>query len=80
MDGGTEWVVGALNGGRSRKFVTHEGLIHLFFRFEYSCVMTLKWAPTAANHVADAIPRPTRDTVMQLVRQRLGGCGACSVS
>ena len=43
------------------------GLVQLFdLQVKYGFLLMLKWVQTACNAVADAIPRPPRDSVIQL--------------
>lgn len=54
--------------GAPKKRVTPDLLVRLLdFQLKHGFMLPLKWVPTAANGVADAISRPSRDTVMQLV-------------
>lgn len=68
MDVDSQAVEGAFNRGRSRNRVLHELLIQLFdLQVEYGFMLSLKWVPTAENVIADAISRPSREAIIQLL-------------
>lgn len=68
MDVDSQAVEGAFNRGRSRNRVLHELLIQLFdLQIEYGFMLSLKWVPTAENVIADAISRPSREAIIQLL-------------
>ena len=60
-------VVGAFSRGRARNRETHALLVQLFeLQVEYCFMLWLKWIPTAENGVADAISRPSRETIIRV--------------
>ena len=60
-------VVGAFNRDRAKDRETHALLVQLFdLQVEYGFMLSLKWVPTADNGVADAISRPSRDSIIRL--------------
>ena len=60
-------VVGAFKRGRAKDPVTHASLIQLFdLQVAYGFLLTLKWIPTASNAMADAISRPSRESIIRL--------------
>lgn len=62
-----EAVVGAFNRGRAKNRAAHDLLIEPFnLQVDYDFLLSLTWIPTAANGVADAISRPSRDTITRL--------------
>lgn len=68
MDVDSRAVEGAFNRGRSKNRVLHELLIQLFdLQIEYGFMLSLTWVPTAENVIADAISRPSREVVTQLL-------------
>lgn len=67
VDVDNQSVVGAFNRGRAKNRAAHELLIRLFdLQIEYDFLLSLKWVPTADNGVADAISRPSRETIIRL--------------
>ena len=67
IDVDNQSVVGAFKRGRAKDPVTHALLVQLFdIQVEYGFLLTLKWIPTAANGVADAISRPSRESIIGL--------------
>lgn len=77
MDVDSQAVHGAFNRGRSKNRIIHDVLIQLFhLQIQYEFILSLKWVPTAENGVADAISRPSRGSIIQLltcVSAALGG-------
>jgi len=70
MDVDSQAVQGAFNRGRSKNRVIHDVLIQLFdLQIQYEFMLSLKWVPTNDNVVADAISRPSRDSIIQLLPQ-----------
>lgn len=68
MDVDSQAVQGAFNRGRSRNRVSHDLLIELFdLKVHYGFLLSLKWVPTAENETADAISRPSGDSIIQLL-------------
>ena len=62
-------VVGAFTRGRAKDRAAHDLLIQMFrLQIDYGFLLSLKWVPTAENGVADAISRPSRDTIIRLAR------------
>ena len=62
-----EAVVGAFNRGRAKNRAAHDLLIALFdLQVSYEFMLSLRWIPTAANGVADAISRPSREAIIRL--------------
>ena len=60
-------MVGAFKRGRAKDPATRALLVNLFdLQVEYGFILTLKWIPTAANSVADAISRPSRESIVRL--------------
>ena len=60
-------VVGGFTRGRATDPATHALLVQLFeLQVEHGFMLTLKWIPTASNSVADAISRPSRDSIIRL--------------
>ena len=60
-------VVGAFKRGRAKDRDTHALLVNLFgLQAEYGFLLALRWIPTAANGVADAISRPSRESIVRL--------------
>lgn len=60
-------VFGSFNRGRARDPETHALLVKLFeLQVEYEFLLSLKRVPSAANVVADAISRPSREGVIRL--------------
>lgn len=61
-------IVGAFKRGRAKRDgETHALLVQLFeLQVEYGFMSSLKWVPTAANGVADAISRPSRESIIRL--------------
>ena len=69
-------VVGAFKRGRARDHETHALLVQLFeLQVEYGFMLSLKWVLTAANGVADAISRPSRELKSRSRRTPLRSCG-----
>ena len=67
IDVDNQSVVGAFNRGRARDRETHALLVQLFdLQVAYGFMLSLKWIPTAANGVADAISRPSRESIIRL--------------
>ena len=67
VDVDNQSVVGALKRGRAKDPGTHALLVQLFdLQVEHAFVLTLKWIPTAANGIADAISRPSRESIIRL--------------
>ena len=68
MDVDSQAVEGAFKKGRLRNRVLHKLLIQLFdLQVEYEFMLSLRWVPTAENAVADAISRPSREAIIQLL-------------
>ena len=68
MDVDSQAVEGAFKKGRSRNRVLHKLLIQLFdLQVKYEFMLSLRWVPTAENAVADAISRPSREAIIQLL-------------
>ena len=62
-----EAVVGAFNRGRAKNRTAHDLLTELFnLQVSYDFMLSLKWIPTAANGVADAISRLSRKAIIRL--------------
>ena len=60
-------MVGSFNRGRAKNRDMHELLIDMFnLQISYDFLLSHTWVPTAANGVADAISRPSRETLVQL--------------
>ena len=73
IDVDNQSVVGAFNRGRAKNRDVHDLLIDMFdLQICYAFLLPLKWVPTAANGVADAISRPSRDTLAQLSAAAFG--------
>lgn len=67
IDVDNQSVVGSFNRGRAKNRAMHDLLIHLFdLQVEHEFLLSLTWVPTAENGVADAISRPSRDTIIRL--------------
>ena len=67
IDVNNQPVVGAFNRGRAKKRETKALLVQLFaLQVEHGFMSSLKWIPTAENGVADAISRPSRDTIIRI--------------
>ena len=67
IDVDSQAVVGSFNRGRAKNRDLHELLIDMFdLQISYDFLLSLTWVPTAANGVADAISRPSRETLVQL--------------
>eukprot|EP00752_Nemacystus_decipiens_P016879 g15111.t1 len=63
-------VVGAFTRGRAKDRAAHDLLVQMFrLQVDYGFLLSLKWVPTAENVVADAISRPSRDTIIRLKRE-----------
>eukprot|EP00752_Nemacystus_decipiens_P016750 g14988.t1 len=63
-------VVGAFTRGRAKVRAAHDLLVQMFrLQVDYGFLLSLKWVPTAENVVADAISRPSRDTIIRLKRE-----------
>lgn len=60
-------VVGGFNRGRARNREAHALLVQLFeLQIEYDFMLSLRWVPTEANGMADAISRPSRETTVRV--------------
>lgn len=69
MNVDNEAVVGAFNRVRAKNRAAHNILIELLnLQVSYDFMLSLKWIPTAANGVADAISRPSREAIVRLSR------------
>lgn len=69
IDVDNQAVVGAFNRGRAKDRAAHDLLIQMFnLQVDYGFLLSLKWIPTAENDVADAISRPSRDTIIRMAR------------
>lgn len=69
IDVDSQAVVGVFNRGRAKDRAAHNLLIQMFrLQVDYGFLLSLKWIPTADNVVADAISRPSRDTIIRLGR------------
>ena len=67
VDVDNQSVVGAFKRGRAKDPGTHALLVQLFdLQVEHGFMLTLKWIPTAANGIADAISRPSREPIIRL--------------
>ena len=67
VDVDNQSVVGAFRKGRAKDPVSHALLVQLFkIQVEFGFMLSLKWVPTADNSVADAISRPSRESVIRL--------------
>lgn len=67
IDVDSQSVVGSFGRGRAKNRDMHNLLIDMFdLQIAYDFLLSLKWVPTAANGVADAISRPSRETLVQL--------------
>ena len=70
IDVDNQAVVGSFNRGRAKNRAAHDLLIQMFnLQIDYGFLLSLKWIPTAENAVADAISRPSRDTIIRLKRE-----------
>ena len=69
MDVDNMAVRGSFNRGRARDPETHGLLVKLFdLQVAHDFFLSLQWVPSAANGVADAISRPSRETVVCLMQ------------
>ena len=60
-------VVRVFNRGRAKNRETHALLVQLFaLQVEHGFMLSLNWISTAENGVADAISRPSRDTIIRI--------------
>ena len=60
-------MVRAFNRRRVKNRETHALLVQLFtLQVEHGFMLSLKWIPTAENGVADAISRPSRETIIRI--------------
>lgn len=67
IDVDSQSVVGSFNRGRAKNRNMHDVLIRMFdLQIAYDFLLSLTWVPTAANGVADAISRPSREAIIQL--------------
>lgn len=67
VDVDNESVVGAFRKGRAKDPVSHSLLVQLFsLQVDFGFMLSLKWVPTADNGIADAISRPSRESVIRL--------------
>lgn len=67
IDVDSQPVVGAFKRGCAKDPVTHALLIQLFdLQVSYCFLLTLRWIPTASNAIADAISRPSRESIIRL--------------
>ena len=58
---------GSYNRGRANYRETHTFLVQLLaLKVEHGFMLSLKWIPTAENGVANAISRPSRDTIIRI--------------
>ena len=70
IDVDNQAVVGSFNRGRAKNPGSHKLLIDLFdLQVDYGFLLSLKWIPTAENALADAISRPSPDSVIRLRRE-----------
>ena len=67
IDVDNQSVVRAFNRRRVKNRETHALLVQLFtLQVEHGFMLSLKWIPTAENGVADAISRPSRETIIRI--------------
>ena len=67
IDEDNESVVGAFNKGRAKDRDTHAILVQLFdLQMAHGFMLSLKWVPSASNAIADAISRPSRESIIRL--------------
>ena len=67
MDVDNTAVLGSFNRGRARDPETHGLLVRLFdLQVAHDFVLSLQWVPSAANGVAGAISRPSRESIVRL--------------
>ena len=65
VDVDNQSVVGAFKRGRAKDPGTHALLVQRFdLQVEHRFMLTLRWIPTAANGIADAISQPSRESII----------------